>query len=80
MEEDIEQKIKEIMGEIKCPKNYVCVESGYENLCKAKDIRLESYLVCLDEHPQNCRFSVSVWGDYYCKCPLRVYIAKELRM
>ena len=40
---------------------------------------LDSLLICLDGKAQKCKFATSL-GDYQiCKCPLRLYIAKNLR-
>jgi len=77
---DIKTRIEEIKGEINCPQNYKCIESGYENLCKTQDIRTEPYIECLDEHPDKCSFSIRFGSSYWCKCPLRIYIAEELML
>jgi hypothetical protein len=79
----IDQKQKEEIGKIiahfKCPKDFKCYKSGLENLCKAKDGGLEGYVDCLDKDPQNCIFVVPFGGGYFCRCPIRVYIAKKLK-
>ena len=36
------KKIEEVMGEIRCPKNFKCAESGFEQLWKAKETGLET--------------------------------------
>jgi hypothetical protein len=80
MEQDHQKEIERIIGQLKCPKDFVCYKSGFETLCKAEDVGMESYLACLEEHSFECKFSVGFFGDrYYCACPLRVYIAKELK-
>ena len=80
MTERINKKqIEEIIGGISCPKDFVCYKSGFENLCKAEDIWLESFLKCLEDNPRECVFAISYASGYYCKCPLRVYIAKTLK-
>jgi hypothetical protein len=78
MEESIRQKILKIIDGIQCPKDFECYKSGFENLCEMKDIGLDSFLECLDKEASSCTFSVS-FGINYCKCPLRIYIAKELK-
>ena len=80
MEQDHEKQLKEIMGGLLCPKDFKCYKQGFKNLCKAKDVGLESHLECLEEHPYDCPLSVSFGGLYYCDCPLRVYIAKNLKV
>jgi hypothetical protein len=47
--------------------------------CKAKDIGLETHIECLEEDSLECQFSVAFGGLYYCHCPLRIYIAKNLK-
>jgi hypothetical protein len=39
---------------------------------------LESFLECLEHNPTHCEFSISYGDGHYCRCPLRVYIAKKL--
>ena len=79
MKDDDRKRIEEMTGNIKCPKNFKCVESGFENLCKAKDFGLDDYLECLEEDPQKCKFALSFGNGYFCQCPLRVYLAKKLK-
>jgi hypothetical protein len=79
MEIDHNKEIERIIGQMQCSKDFQCYESGFETLCKAKDVGMESYIRCLEEHPLECKLSVGFFGDrYYCKCPLRVYIAKKI--
>ncbi len=79
MKEEHEKKIKEIMGDMKCPKNFKCAEGGFENLCKAKDFGLDEYLECLEEHYWQCRFAFRFADGTICRCPLRVYLAKKVK-
>jgi hypothetical protein len=80
MDAELEKEIREIIGDLRCPKDFKCYRSGFENLCKATQVDgVVSYLECLEEDPKECVFSryVSV-GDssfYLCACPLRKYIA-----
>lgn len=78
MEEDIKKEIEEIIGGMKCPKDFKCYKSGFENLCKAKDFGIKSYLECLEKNPQYCKFSLSFGYSYICQYPLRVYIVKKI--
>ena len=71
-------KSYEIIGEMTCPKNFLCAESGFENLCKAKDMGLEHYLECLEAEVSSCKFAVAFGYGHFCRCPLRVYLAKNL--
>ncbi|MFC2028202.1 hypothetical protein ACFLU3_05895 [Chloroflexota bacterium] len=72
-------KIKDIIERMHCPKNFTCVSSEFSNLCKAKDIGMKKFLVCLDEVPQECSFALDLdKSRYFCRCPLRVYVAKNV--
>ena len=78
MEQDLEEELKEIIDNLACPKNFKCYRSGLETLCKARDVGLETFIECLEENPNQCPFSMRLHGHDFCKCPLRVYIAKKL--
>ena len=58
MQEEMARRIAELMDNMECPKRFRCAESGFEELCKAGDIGLERYLVCLEENPPGCVFSL----------------------
>ena len=79
MGQDHKREIEKIIGEMTCPKDFRCYKAGFENLCKAEDIGIESFLKCLEKNPQECRFSLSFGYSYLCQCPLRAYIAKKLK-
>lgn len=36
-----DKEIKEIIGHLKCPKDFNCYKSGFDVLCKAKDVGIE---------------------------------------
>ncbi len=79
MEQDHQKELQELIGDLVCPKDFKCCTEGLEHLCKAREIGLETFLECLEEHPLECPFSVHFDDLYLCECPLRVYIAKELK-
>lgn len=70
--------IEEIIGKMKCPKDFKCYKSGFKYLCKSKDIGLGTYLECLEKNPRDCPFSLSFGYNYLCRCSLRIYISKEM--
>ena len=78
MKEEFRKEIEELMGGIRCPKDFSCCQSGLERLCKARDVGMESYLECLEKNPRQCVFSLGYADSYYCKCPLRRYIARKM--
>lgn len=79
MEKDLEKKLKQIKGDPECPKDFKCCTGGLENLCRAEDVGLQWYLLCLEPEPQKCKFSVFAGDKHLCECPLRVYIAKKVK-
>ncbi len=79
MGQDHKREIEKIIGKMGCPKDFRCYKAGFENLCKAEDIGIESFLKCLEKNPQECRFSLSLGAIYLCQCPLRAYIVKKLK-
>lgn len=74
------KQVQSIIGGMKCPKDFLCCESGFENLCKAHNRGLEGYLDCLEEKATGCGFSVPFGHGRLCTCPLRVYVGKNLRI
>jgi len=78
MEPNFKNEIEKIIGQIECPKGFSCYKSGFENLCKAEDVGLSVHLVCRDVAPSSCFFSWNLSPTFYCTCPVRVRIAKEL--
>ncbi len=78
MKKKHEREVSQILNGLKCSKDFICYTSGLEKLCKAMDIGLEKSLVCLESNPQDCKFSVRYGGSHFCRCPLRVYIAKKV--
>jgi hypothetical protein len=78
MKKGHQKQIEKILDGLRCPKDYVCYTSGREILCRAEDIGLESFLVCLEKNPPECTFSVRFGDVYFCQCPLRVYIARKV--
>jgi hypothetical protein len=79
METHHKKEIEKIIGQMQCPKDFQCYKSGFEVLCKARDVRLYSYVQFLEEDPRDCLFLLPIPHTKYCECPLRVYIAKELK-
>jgi len=63
-----------------CPEDCKCYEPGVGVRCKAEDVGLQSFVRCLEKDPKKCSFSVAYAYSYYCKCPVRVYVAKNLKM
>lgn len=72
--------IEQIISEMECPKNFICYESGFENLSKIKIIADGERIECLGENPLRCKFALCYGSLTLCQCPLRNYIAKNFNM
>ena len=77
MDEDTKREIEEIMGNMECPKGFLCYRTGFATLCEAEDVGLKKYIKCLDLKSKECMFSISVGYAIYCECPLRNYLIKK---
>ena len=73
------KKIEKIINGLQCPKGFKCYKSGFKKVCKAKDIGMEEHLKCLEKSNPRCIFAIPFGDGYFCRCPLRVYIAKEIK-
>jgi len=79
MEEAILLEIEEIRKRMQCSKGFICAESGYKKLCRAKDVGMDHHLLCLEYAPSLCDFALLFDNKYYCACPLRVFLTKNLQ-
>jgi spore coat polysaccharide biosynthesis protein SpsF (cytidylyltransferase family) len=80
MEQKAMKEIESIRDKIECQKDFRCIKSDMNLLCEAKDMGVESMLECLDENPDDCKFSFAFYGySHFCECPVRVYICKNLK-
>jgi hypothetical protein len=82
MGQDCKKEVEEIIGHLKCPKDFKCCQSGFETLCRARqmDDGVGSYLECLEEDPEKCAFAnyISTGVFHLCSCPLRRYVADRM--
>ena len=62
-----------------CPRNCKFQKHGIQNLCKAKDVGLVTFVKCLEEKPSVCDCSLYIADSWFCSCCPRIYIAKQLK-
>ena len=79
MEKRILPQVDEIRSRMQCRKGFTCADSGFEKLCKAKDVGLKRHLLCLESGAALCEFALLLDRKYYCACPLRVYLTKMIQ-
>jgi hypothetical protein len=70
-------QIEEIISGMECPKDFKCYKSGFEDLCKTKIFQDGDLIECVDTSSWLCKLSFGFGRGYFCKCPLRKYIAKN---
>lgn len=78
MEEEFGKQIEEIVEGMDCAKDFECCEDDFANVCRAKDIGIESFLECLEKNPKICEFAMPFGNAFFCKCPVRIAIARKL--
>ena len=71
-------RIEEIISGIDCPWDFKCYKSGFEDLAKIQIFREGELVKCLEDRSQLCKFSFHFGLEYFCKCPIRKYIANNL--
>ena len=77
-----QQEIEDIMADIECPKGFICYHSHFKQVCRAKDIGLDEYVDCSGESTSTllCPFILSFGNRFMCRCPLRIYLVKKLKI
>jgi len=86
MEEEHKRKIEEIKSQMKCRKNFACCSNGSQQFCKANLVAGDRLVECDPsnyEHSEtkrpDCQFALSFgYSTFFCTCPLRIYVAKNL--
>jgi hypothetical protein len=61
-----------------CPKDCTFHKHGMQDLCKASDVGLITFVQCLEEKPSACNCSLYFADSWFCKCAPRIYIATNL--
>lgn len=77
MNEQEHQELSEIAAAVQCQRGRTCVQNGFSDICKARDLGLENYVDCLSERPNNCQFAMSFGNGHLCTCTARVFLAKH---
>ncbi len=78
MNEEALIKIKQALDNSICPHGCKCYRIKPDEICKARVTDLENLLECLEDEPEHCTFSMAFGGIYYCKCQVRIELAKIL--
>ena len=77
MEKDYKSEIENIISTMKCPWGCGCYKRGLKPVCKTIDIG-EDYVKIEETGGNGCGHKISLGRESYCKCPLHVYLAKNI--
>ena len=69
--------LKSLMENLKCQKDFKCLNNSFRDLCNAENIDLNAFIECLESTDLACSFQLKVVKSSYCDCPIRVYISKH---
>ena len=72
--------IENIKLSMECPQGFECEKSNFTKLPKVRDLGITDMVQCLSDEPEQCTFAVPFGFGHFCKCPLRVYLARELKI
>ena len=81
MEKLTRERVEQILGDRACESELTCIDQDPEEMCRVMDIGQASYMICLEEDAK-CSFSVTPFSEgndenWWCTCPVRMYIARE---
>ncbi len=76
MTQDHIRQIEAVKSRTKCPRDFECEKSGFEKLGRARIIGQGDLVECLKERATACEFAMPFGDSYFCRCPLRLYVAK----
>ncbi len=71
------ERIKSLLGRLRCTKELSCTKAGLQSLCKARYILNDKVKLCLEKTP-DCSFATKFGSGFLCECPVRIYLAKHL--
>jgi len=72
-----DSKIRKIMRDMHCHRDFECYKSSFENLSRAGIVGDAIKVICLEEEAKICNYGLAFGYGYICKCPLRNYVAKK---
>ncbi|UCD00056.1 MAG: hypothetical protein JSW66_09270 [Phycisphaerales bacterium] len=73
------EQIEGIMSSMDCQKDFKCYKSDFDSICRAVHRGLDTLADCCDHGNTACAFRVPFGRGAFCRCPLRIYIAKHFK-
>jgi len=76
MTQDHIRQIEAVKSRMKCPRDFECEKSGFQKLGRRRIIGRGDLVECLEKRAAPCAFAMPFGDSYFCRCPLRLYVAK----
>jgi hypothetical protein len=79
---NIEQKkiIKRKIERSKCTKAIKCIDTDFMDVAPVRSVAACELLECYTDRARTCRFALPFGSTYFCRCPVRAYLFRELNI
>ena len=77
--EEHKEQIEKMIADIECSKQYDCCEPTSGPLCRVGITTGGRFIECLDKRANTCSFAMSFGNGFFCKCPIRKFIAENYK-
>lgn len=76
IESQHKSKIEELAAQVECPWEFRCTTSDFTDVPEVKDPGLP--VECLASRGEDCPLGLHFGNAILCRCPVRMYLAKEV--
>lgn len=73
-----DERMETLIRDTGCDRDIRALLSRPDDHCRAVDVGFDAFLECHHEQPQLCRFARSFGHAFFCRCPLSLYIRREI--
>ena len=73
------ERLEALVRETGCNKDLRSLVSKPGEYCDCRDTELKGFLECRHEHPQGCKYMLPFGYGFFCKCPLALYLYREMK-
>ena len=74
------KKVLQMVEDCGCNKACTCADSDFEDVAPVRHLTGSNLLECYTEKAKGCKFGLPFGGTYFCRCPVRSYIKRELNI
>jgi len=78
MERKEDERLEALVRETGCKKDIGSLMSKPRDYCDCLDTGLRGFLECRREHPELCKYVFPFGHGFFCKCPLALYLFREM--